>query len=100
MAKEIENIGKGILLEKMMEKNPNDFNSKAAGERILNSVFEIISDIVVDGGTVTISNFGTFTSVNRKERTARNVATGEIVNVPAKRVPKFKPGIGFKKSCL
>ena len=51
-----------------------------------------IRDALVDGGRVEIRGFGSF-SVHRVEpRTGRNPKTGEVVAVPAKSRPHFKPG--------
>ena len=40
---------------------------------------------------IEIRGFGSFRSRQRKPRTGRNPKTGERVEVPAKRVPYFKP---------
>ncbi|BAD51361.1 HU family DNA-binding protein [Bacteroides fragilis] len=40
---------------------------------------------------VAIKDFGTFKTVIQKARIARNPATGELVEVPEKKVLKFKP---------
>jgi DNA-binding protein HU-beta len=40
--------------------------------------------------------FGSFKVVDRPEREARNPRTGEKIEVPASKVPKFVPGKGLK----
>ena len=40
--------------------------------------------------------FGTFSSVQRKARTGRNPQTGSEIKIPAKRVPKFAPGVPLR----
>lgn len=62
----------------------------------LDSVLGIITGAVAEGNTVTIYNFGTFERAKRAATTARNPHTGEPVAVPARYMPKFRPGQGFK----
>ena len=52
---------------------------------------EIVSAVRKDG-RIELRNFAVFEVVTRKARKARNPRTGESVNVPAKKVVKFKPG--------
>jgi len=46
---------------------------------------------IQDEDRVAIPEFGVFTKVQRKARTARNPRTGETVEVPEKTTVKFKP---------
>ena len=48
------------------------------------------------GDKVEIRGFGNFKVRQRNARKARNPRTGEIVEVPAKRVPHFKPAKELK----
>ena len=58
-------------------------------------VVEIIFDCMVRalraGDKVEIRGFGSFRTRARRARTARNPKTGARVEVPAKRIPFFKP---------
>ncbi len=47
---------------------------------------------------VTLVGFGTFQVMRRKERTGRNPQTGQAIQIPAKKVPKFRPGKGLRKA--
>jgi DNA-binding protein HU-beta len=40
--------------------------------------------------------FGTFRVIKRKARVGRNPQTGETIQIPAKKVPKFVPGKNLK----
>jgi len=60
------------------------------------SVVDAITRAVARGEKVGISGFGVFEPVDRAARTARNPTTGEAVRLEATRVPKFRPGQGFK----
>jgi len=70
--------------------------SKKHAEEVVDFVFDSIADCLKKGEEVSISGFGTFVSKQRKARTARNPRTGEAVQVPAMKVPKFKAGKGLK----
>ena len=48
--------------------------------------------IVAKGDKVTLVGFGTFSTVKRPERTAKNPRTGAPITIPAKTIAKFKPG--------
>ncbi|OGF82429.1 DNA-binding protein [Candidatus Giovannonibacteria bacterium RIFCSPLOWO2_01_FULL_46_13] len=70
--------------------------SKKHAEEVVDFVFDTIADTMKRGDEVSIAGFGSFVVKHRKARTARNPKTGEAVNVPAMKVPKFKPGKGLK----
>lgn len=42
-------------------------------------------------GPVTLRGFGTFKMTTKKARTGRNPKTGELIEIPEKRVLTFKP---------
>jgi len=46
---------------------------------------------------VNLRGFGTFKSVERKARTARNPRTRELVQIPQRKTPVFRPSKEFKK---
>ena len=45
---------------------------------------------------VVLTGFGTFSVIKRKKRTGVNPATGKKMEIPARKVPKFKPGKALK----
>jgi DNA-binding protein HU-beta len=45
---------------------------------------------------IVLTGFGTFTVIKRKSRIGINPATGQKMTIPAKKVPKFKPGKALK----
>lgn len=60
-------------------------------EEQVKSVFSALkTQTELRGGSVIIKGFGTFKTVTRAERTARNPQTGGEVLVPAKTVLTFK----------
>ncbi|MBP8815030.1 MAG: HU family DNA-binding protein [Desulfobulbus sp.] len=66
--------------------------SKAAAEKALNGMLMTISEALSKGDKVTLVGFGTFSTVKRTERQAKNPRTGAMIKIPAKTVAKFKPG--------
>lgn len=61
------------------------------GEIIVDTFFEGVIDAVAKDDKVEIRGFGSFRTRQRNARTGRNPKTGDRVEVPAKRVPYFKP---------
>ena len=59
---------------------------------MLDIFFGEISQRLADGGRVELRGFGAFSTRERDARKGRNPRTGDAVDVPAKRVPFFKPG--------
>jgi DNA-binding protein HU-beta len=64
--------------------------TKVQAENTVNLVFDSIVAGMKGGDDVSIAGFGIFSAKMRKARKARNPRTGEEVDVPAMRVPKFK----------
>lgn len=55
-------------------------------------MIEHMTDTLSDGGRIEIRGFGSFSLHHRAPRRGRNPKTGEPVELPARRVPHFKPG--------
>jgi DNA-binding protein HU-beta len=55
-----------------------------------------MSDCLTRGEKVTLMGFGTLRVIKRKARVGRNPQTGESINIPAKKVPKFVAGKNLK----
>ena len=69
---------------------------RAAAERAVNSFTASITEILKQGDKITLPGFGTFLTSNRSARKGRNPRTGEEIDIPAVRIPKFKVGKGLK----
>jgi integration host factor subunit beta len=61
------------------------------GEVIVETIFDAVVRALRSGDKIEIRGFGSFRIRQRKPRTGRNPKTGDKVEVPAKRVPYFKP---------
>ncbi|MEA4833282.1 DNA-binding protein HU [bioreactor metagenome] len=62
----------------------------------VNSVFATIEDSLNSSEKVTIFGFGTFETKHRAARRARNIKTGEVIDVPEKDIVSFKPSKSIK----
>lgn len=65
---------------------------KSDAERVVTTVFDIISKALAEGNRVELRGFGVLSVRTRKPRLARNPKTGEKVQVEEKKVPFFKAG--------
>ncbi len=72
--------------------------SKADAAKAVDGVFDAISGALSGGGEVRVVGFGTFSVANRKATTGRNPRTGEAIQIPASKQPKFKAGKGLKEA--
>ena len=78
------------LLSELAEANP-DLRVEEV-EQVIDIFFDEITERLAEGGRVELRGFGAFSTRERQARQGRNPRTGEQVDVPAKRVPYFKPG--------
>src|SRR2546430_17198285 len=65
-------------------------------EVIVDTLFESVIKALKNGDKLEVSGFGSFRVRQRNARVGRNPKTGEKVEVPAKRVPYFKPSKELK----
>lgn len=70
--------------------------SKATCKRCLEAFMDIVSESLKKNKQIVLTDFGTFSVLKRKARTGVNPATGKKMQIPAKKVPKFKPGKALK----
>jgi len=66
------------------------FSKKEAAE-IVESVFDMMKDVLAKGQKIKISGFGNFVVRYKKERVGRNPQTGAPTTISARRVLTFKP---------
>lgn len=86
-------MNKASLIEDVMSKTGG---SKADSERIVDGIFGGITEELSAGQEVSIAGFGIFSAKDRAARQARNPRTGELVQVAATRVPKFRAAKALK----
>jgi integration host factor subunit beta len=71
--------------------------TKKDAERLVEIVFESIIGTLNSGEKIELRGFGSFRVRERGARRGRNPKTGDPVDIPAKRVPYFKPGKELKE---
>jgi DNA-binding protein HU-beta len=72
--------------------------TRAQASRALDAFVQGIQTSLERGDRVTISGFGTFGVSHRKARRVRNPRSGSAMEVAAKRVPRFAPGVELKSA--
>jgi len=72
--------------------------SKSTAGKAIDSFTQAISETLKKGDKVALTGFGTFTVSERKARIGRNPRTGESINIPASKSPKFSAGKSFKEA--
>jgi integration host factor subunit beta len=65
-------------------------------EVVVETIFDSIVKSLRSGDKIEIRGFGSFRTRQRKPRVGRNPKTGDRVDVPAKKIPFFKPSKELK----
>jgi len=78
------------LIQKIADENPHLFQRDV--ERIVNTIFNEITNAMAAGNRVELRGFGAFSVKRRDARLGRNPRTGDAVHVEEKHVPFFKTG--------
>lgn len=100
----MKRLSKQDIIESAVDKltssgaKPTDHISKQAVGQTLEAVLMAIEEALTMGKDVTLTGFGSFKVKSRTARMGRNPQTGEMVQVPAKRVVKFKAGADLESA--
>ena len=86
----IDNISNNLTSKKI---NLTKSRIKAVLTEFLNQTKQVL----IDNKSLNFRDYYTFTTVITKPRTARNLKTKEIINIPAQRAPKVRFSRKFKK---
>ena len=70
--------------------------SKKDAEKAVKAFTDVVSEELVNGGKIQLVGFGTFEVSERAAREGRNPKSGEVMNIPASKTPKFKAGKALK----
>lgn len=70
--------------------------TKVSAEQAVETVISSITEALKRGDEVSLAGLGIFRAKDRAARSARNPRTGEMVQVPAMRVPKFSASKALK----
>ncbi len=68
-----------------------DISKESAGD-VLQTFMGAMTDTLKKGDKLTLIGYGTFSVTERKARNGRNPQTGKTIQIPAKKVVKFKVG--------
>lgn len=71
--------------------------NKVDAKKALDAVLESIAQALVNDDKVQLIGFGTFSMVEKPERTGINPQTKEKIIIPARKAVKFKPADGLGK---
>ena len=66
--------------------------TKGRAEMVVSTIFDSMTDALVEGDGIEIRGFGSFTVRTYKSYEGRNPRTGAVVHVPPKKLPFFKVG--------
>lgn len=88
-------MNKKELVEAIYARVPSA--SKKMVNAVLDSALDVIMEAIANGEDVVLVGFGSFKSVERKEREGRNPKTGESLTIPATVCPSFSAGKNFKE---
>lgn len=82
-------MNKAKLVEQMAKHTKL---SKALCKDALEAFIVSVNNALKTGKSVVLTGFGTFDVIKRKSRVGVNPATGKKMQIPAKKVPKFRAG--------
>ena len=73
---------------------------KAACKKAIESFVKAVVQSLKSGKAVALTGFGTFGVIKRKSRLGINPATGKKMQIPAKKVAKFRAGKALREAVL
>ena len=71
--------------------------TKKDANNVVDAITSAITDSLARNERVALVGFGTFQVMKRKARGGRNPQTGEEIQIPAKKVPKFRAGKSLRE---
>ena len=72
-----------------------EMTQKTVGE-VLDTLLEVITDELVEGGEIALTGFGKFSVTERAARKGVNPSTLEEIEIAASKTAKFKAGSNLK----
>ncbi len=86
-------MNKADIIEKIHEVVGG---TRADAERSVETLIDCVAGSLKKGQEVSIAGLGIFSTKTRNARTGRNPRTGESIEIPAMRVPKFRAAKALK----
>ncbi|MBL9011520.1 MAG: HU family DNA-binding protein [Alphaproteobacteria bacterium] len=72
--------------------------AKGDATAAVEAVFDVVTAALKEGDEVRVVGFGTFVVTQRKAGKGRNPQTGEEIDIPASKAPKFRAGKQLKEA--
>ena len=72
--------------------------SRREAEVGVQTMLDLVSKELSKGGKVTLTGFGTFDVGKRKARSGVNPRTGSAINIPATKMPRFRPSRSMRET--
>jgi DNA-binding protein HU-beta len=72
--------------------------SKGDAANVVDVFLDVVIDTLKRGGEVNFTGFGKFSVADRGARQGVNPQTGERIEIPASRVPRFSAGSSLKSA--
>ncbi|SEV82219.1 HU family DNA-binding protein [[Clostridium] fimetarium] len=72
--------------------------TKKDSEMALKAFIDVVSEELKKGEKIQLVGFGTFEVSDRAARTGKNPQTGNAIDIPASKAPKFKAGKSLKET--
>jgi DNA-binding protein HU-beta len=94
-AKEEYNVTKQEFVDQVASESSL---SKADATKAVDAFLDVVQTTLQRGGEISFTGFGKFTVADRGARQGVNPQTGERIQIPATRVPRFSAGSGLKKA--
>jgi DNA-binding protein HU-beta len=91
---EVRFVNKTELIAKVAEAT--EMTKKEATQSV-EAVLQSITEALVTGDKVQLIGFGNFEVRERAARKGRNPQTGDEIDIPASKVPAFRPGKQLKE---
>lgn len=88
----------GMNKAELVSEMAKTLNSEKEARVALDSILDGITGALGNGGSLTLTGFGTFKVVNRKARSGVNPRTGEKIKIKAGKSIKFSPGKRLKEA--
>lgn len=72
--------------------------TKSKASEVVDCIISSVQESLQNGEKVTLVGFGTFETYEKKGRLGRNPRNGDLIDIPSKKVAKFKPGAELSKN--
>lgn len=72
--------------------------TQADANKIITAFMKAVKEALEKGDSVNLVGFGSFLVRDRAARKGKNPQTGEAIDIPAAKVPVFRPGKNLKEA--